>query len=68
MITDEQLDVFRQNGNSVRAIRDEMEVNDVIGIVVAWDDSHVVLRRPNRRVVKLHRSYRYIDASQDRSI
>ena len=68
MITEEQLDAFRQNGNSVRAIRDEMEVNDVVGIVVAWDDSHVVLRRPNRRVVKLSRSYRYIEASQDRGI
>jgi len=68
LISEEQLDLFRQNGNSVRAIRDEMEVNDVIGIVVAWDDTHVVLRRPNRRVIKLSRSYTFEDTSQDRSI
>ncbi|MEK3882566.1 hypothetical protein [Paenibacillus sp. PL2-23] len=66
MITEEQLDAFRLSGETVRVIRDEMEMNDVLGIVVAWDETSVVIRKPSRRVVKLSRDYRYISAAEDR--
>ncbi|WP_336772792.1 hypothetical protein [Paenibacillus sp. MMO-58] len=66
MISEEQLDQFRQSGEKIRVVRDEMEVNDVIGIVVAWDDTSVVIRRHNRRVVKLSRNYRFELASSER--
>nr|WP_283094553.1 hypothetical protein [Paenibacillus sp. ATY16] len=60
------MDQFRQSGEKIRVVRDEMEVNDVIGIVVAWDDASVVIRRHNRRVVKLSRNYRFELASSER--
>lgn len=66
LVNEEQLDRFRISGETVRIIRDELETNDVLGIVVAWDDSAVVIRRPNRRVVKLSRSYHYMSASEER--
>lgn len=66
MVSEEQLDAFRVSGETVRVVRDEIEANDVLGIVVAWDESSVVIRKPSRRVVKLSRSYRYIPASEDR--
>ncbi|MEK8130607.1 hypothetical protein WMW72_22125 [Paenibacillus filicis] len=59
MITDEQLDQYRVEGTKVRVIRDADRANDVRGIVVAWDEETVMIRRPNRRVVKLDRSYTY---------
>lgn len=67
MISEEQLNEFRLSGEAVRVVRDELEMNDVVGIVVAWDDSSVVVRRPNRRVVKLSRSYSYAPASEERA-
>lgn len=57
MITDEQLDEYRVAGIKVRVVRDADPANDVRGIVVAWDDESVLIRRPNRRVVKLDRGY-----------
>jgi hypothetical protein len=66
LINEDQLDQFRISGELVRVMRDELEMNDVIGIVVAWDDSIVVIRRPNRRVLKVSRSYIYVPASDER--
>ena len=66
MISDEQLNQYRLLGQQIRVIRDHLEANDVKGIVVAWDDEHVVIRRPNRLVVKLNRKYTYQLASQQR--
>ena len=66
MISEQQLDEFRVAGTQVRVVRDAIESNDVVGIVVAWDDESVVVRRPNRRVVKLSRGYVYEPASQPR--
>ncbi|MBY9082451.1 hypothetical protein KIH86_11320 [Paenibacillus sp. HN-1] len=57
MISDEQLNEYRLSGEKVRVVRDALESNDVVGIVIAWDDSQVMIRRPNRRVVKLDRGY-----------
>ncbi|OXM16854.1 hypothetical protein [Paenibacillus herberti] len=62
------LDEYRQSGEKVRVVRDEMEQNDVVGIVVAWDDDSVMIRRPNKRVVKLSRSYVYQPASSPRIV
>ncbi|MBR2563971.1 MAG: hypothetical protein IKE29_05045 [Paenibacillus sp.] len=59
MISDTELDALRLSGEKVRVVRDELEANDVTGIVVAWDDEQVLIRRQNRRVVKLDRRYRY---------
>ncbi len=66
MVAEEQLDRFRQSGETVRVVRDGIESNDVLGIVVAWDDSSVVIRKPSRRVVKLSRSYQYLPESGER--
>ncbi|OBZ16597.1 MULTISPECIES: hypothetical protein [Bacillales] len=67
MVSEEQLDQFRVSGVTVRVVRDAMEANDVHGIVVAWDESSVVIRRPSRRVVKLSRIYSYAPASEERA-
>lgn len=57
MITDERLNELRESGERVRVVRDNLEVNDVIGIIVAWSDEQIMVRRRNRRVVKLDRNY-----------
>jgi hypothetical protein len=67
-MTEEQLDKFRVEGTKVRVIRDALEINDVVGFVVAWDDEYVLIRRPNRRVVKLKREYRIAEASEPRPV
>ncbi|MCR8843355.1 hypothetical protein NQ117_06640 [Paenibacillus sp. SC116] len=51
------LNQYRNDGTFVRVVRDFLEINDVKGYVVAWDDETVMIRRRNRRVVKLKRSY-----------
>ncbi|QNK54413.1 MULTISPECIES: hypothetical protein [Paenibacillus] len=66
MISEEQLDAFRHSGETVRIVRDDLESNDVSGIVVAWDDVSVMIRKPSRRVVKLSRGYLYQPASEER--
>ncbi|RJE90846.1 hypothetical protein D3P07_01785 [Paenibacillus sp. 1011MAR3C5] len=66
MVSEEELDAYRQSGETVRVMRDEMEINDVLGIVVAWDETSVLVRKRSRRVVKLSRSYRYIPISEER--
>lgn len=59
MISDEQLDAYRISGEKIRVVRDALESNDVKGIVLAWDESQVMVRRPNKRIVKLDRNYVY---------
>ncbi|MBA2939886.1 hypothetical protein HZF08_16360 [Paenibacillus sp. CGMCC 1.16610] len=59
MITEDQLDLYRVESTLLRVIRDVSPRNDVRGIVVAWDDDSVLIRKKNRRVVKLARSYVY---------
>ncbi|QWU18088.1 hypothetical protein [Paenibacillus sophorae] len=66
MISDEQLNEYRLTGEKIRVIRDALESNDVIGIVIAWDDSQVMVRRPNRRVVKLDRNYMFQSNTEPR--
>ncbi|BFH69896.1 MAG: hypothetical protein E6230_14265 [Paenibacillus dendritiformis] len=57
MMDEKMLDRFRQEGTKVRVVRDMLEANDVIGIVVAWSHDEVMIRKRNRRIVKLSRSY-----------
>lgn len=59
MISDEQLDKYRIEGTSLLIRRDADPANDVKGIVVAWDETSVLIRKQNRRVVKLDRNYDY---------
>lgn len=66
MISDEELDAFRVNGEKVRVVRDSIASNDIRGIVVAWDANQVLVRRPNRNVVKLDRNYIYQSAKEPR--
>ncbi|MFB6367490.1 hypothetical protein ACFCP7_26280 [Paenibacillus elgii] len=59
MISDEQLDKYRIGGTLLRVVRDADKSNDVKGIVVAWDDNTVMIRKQNRRIVKLDRGYHF---------
>lgn len=59
MISEEQLESLRQSGVKVRVVRDANPDNDVKGYIVAWDDKEVLVRRPNRRVIKLSREYTF---------
>ncbi|MFC5650433.1 hypothetical protein ACFPYJ_15145 [Paenibacillus solisilvae] len=67
MVSEEQLDSYRVEGTKIRVVRDGIETNDVIGIVVAWDEESVVVRKVSRKVVKLSRSYHYEPASVPRT-
>lgn len=66
MISDEQLDRYRIEGTMLRVIRDENPANDVQGIVLAWSERSVLIRKPNRRIVELDRSYHYQPYDQER--
>lgn len=61
-----QLDRFRIEATKIRIVRDALEMNDIVGYVVAWDDEHVLIRRPNRRVIKVKREYPIQPASEPR--
>lgn len=66
MVTDEQLNAFRMAGVKVRVIRDAEPKNDVLGIVVAWNEQEMLIRKQNRKVLQLSRSYRIQPADQPR--
>lgn len=68
MVTDEQLDAYRQAGTMLRVVRDEQErTYDVRGTVVAWDEQCVLIRkRGAKTVVQLDRRHRYIPLEQSR--
>lgn len=66
MISEELLDQYRIKGIKIRIIRDADEANDVKGIVVAWNEDSVLIRKQNRKVVKLSRSYTIQPLEQQR--
>ncbi|UVI30963.1 hypothetical protein [Paenibacillus spongiae] len=66
MISEEQLDHYRMRGTKLRVVRDANPANDVKGIVVAWDDTTVLIRKQNRRVLKLDRGYHYQPFTDER--
>jgi len=67
MISDEELDRFRLEGTRVRVVRDADLANDVKGYVMAWDDHTVMIKKPNKRVLKLDRGYRYQPWEEERA-
>lgn len=66
MISDEQLNAWRVEGKRIRVIRDADRANDVRGIIVAWDAQHVLVRKQNRNVVKLPRTYTFQPYERER--
>jgi len=66
LISDEQLNAYRLEGTMLRVIRDADPNNDVRGIVVAWNDDVVLIRKRNRKVVELKRSYVFQAFEADR--
>lgn len=66
MISDEQLNAYREQGTPIRVVRDNNEANDVKGIIVAWNDEEVLVRKRNRRVLKLSRRYRIQPLDEER--
>ncbi|MDF2962697.1 MAG: hypothetical protein K0S39_4432 [Paenibacillus sp.] len=68
MISEDQLDLYRVEGTLLRVVRDADPKNDVKGIIVAWDDETVMIRKQNRRIVKLDRNHRYQPFAEDRDI
>lgn len=67
MISDELLDTYRLENTLLRVVRDADSANDVKGIVVAWDDDTVMIRKPNRRLVKLDRRYHFQPFAEPRA-
>ncbi len=59
MISDELLNQYRLNGTKIKVVRDDNPANDIKGIVVAWDEQVVIIRKQNRKVVNLDRQYRF---------
>lgn len=68
MISEEQLDQYRIEGTLIRVVRDADVKNDVKGIVVAWDDDTVMIRKQNRRIVKLDRNHHFQPFAEERDI
>lgn len=66
MISDDQLDKYRIEGTKLRVIRDSEEANDIKGYVMAWNDTTVMIKKQNRRVLKLDRNYQYQPLSEER--
>ena len=66
MLSDEELNAYRVNGTKVRVIRDNVASNDVRGVIVAWNEDELIIRKQNRNVVKLPRQYTIIPADADR--
>lgn len=66
MVSDEQLNEWRIQANKIRVIRDADESNDIKGIIVAWDDETIMVRKQNRKVLKLSRSYVYQPIESER--
>jgi RNase P/RNase MRP subunit p29 len=57
MLSDDQLNEYRLEGTKVRVIRDNNEANDVKGIVVAWNEQSIMIRKQNRKVIEVPRHY-----------
>ena len=68
MISDEELDRYRLDGTRVRVVRDADPANDVRGFVMAWDDKTVLIRKMNRKVIKLDRNYIYQPYNEERKL
>ena len=65
-VSETALDQWRLQGTLVRVVRDYNPENDVIGLVAAWNDQKVILRKRNKKVVELFRTYLFQIASEPR--
>jgi hypothetical protein len=63
VVSEDELNQYRVDGITVRVERDSEPANNVRGIVVAWDEDMVLLRKANRKLLKLSREYRYVPES-----
>jgi hypothetical protein len=64
VIDEQQLDEWRIAGTKVKVLRtpssdDALETKAIVGIVVAWDDEQVLIRKQNRKVVNVLRADRF---------
>ena len=67
-IDDEQLNQYRLAGTMIRVVRDANPENDVRGIVVAWDERVVLIRkRGSKNMVQLDRNYIYQPYNEPRN-
>lgn len=66
MINDERLNEYRLSGILIRVIRDSDKKNDIKGFVIAWDAEIVMIRKRNRKIVKVSREYIYQAYEDDR--
>jgi RNase P/RNase MRP subunit p29 len=67
MVDDQQLDALRLTGERIRVVRDVNPENDVLGWLVAWNDQEIIVRKANKKVVKLKRSYAIQSVHEARS-
>ncbi|MEY4480446.1 MAG: hypothetical protein RLZZ267_1124 [Bacillota bacterium] len=65
---DNQLDEWRRDGVKVRVVRDANPDNDIRGIVIAWNESDVLVRKQNRKVVKVAKTYHFQADDQPREL
>ncbi len=66
MVTDDMLDHWRMNGTLIRVVRDYNPENDVIGWIAAWNEKKVLIRKRNKKVVEIARTYTFQHASTTR--
>jgi hypothetical protein len=68
-LTDDQFNQYRLDSTLLRIVRDANPDNDVRGIVVAWDDQHVLIRkRGSKNLLKLDRRYVYQPYTDTRAV
>lgn len=65
---DNRLDEWRRDGVKVRIVRDANPDNDIRGIVIAWNETDVLVRKQNRKVVKLAKTYHFQEDDQPRKV
>lgn len=65
---DNRLDEWRREGTKVRIVRDANPDNDIRGIVIAWNETDVLVRKQNRKVVKMARAYHFQPDDQPREL
>lgn len=58
-VSDDRLNEMRLSGTLIRVVRDAVPENDVIGTVVAWDETDVLVRKRNRKVLKVSKRYQF---------
>ena len=50
---DNLLNKYRNEGTLIRVVRDANPENDIRGYVVAWNEKEVLIRKRNKKVMKV---------------